>query len=285
MRSASSAMKALLSSRQPVNKADLITCTTTDGVSDYWTTFSENISYGGTTWISGGPLVSRSTLSVRNTAEIPELDLTFKCSPATLFRGLPFRQQIASGTFNGAMFKLERAFMPLGSVDTSAGLILMFLGRKGPVKQTGDLTTITVRGGNVSLKQPAPKNCFQKPCLHTFCDAGCTLNEADFTTTNTIGDGSDGVVLYWGTSPVTPANYVLGKITMTSGASQGQVRTIRKSTATTFLISYPFDNGISAGDSFDVMEGCVKTTTRCTALGNLQHFRGFPYIPDATFAA
>lgn len=278
MRSASAGLISLLAARTPCFKADAITCTLLDGTQDFWTTFDQNIIYSGTTWSAGSALVSRSKIGVRNTLEIPEMDLVFRAGPGFTYRGLPFRQQVMNGVFDGATFRLDRFLMPTVG-DTSLGPVLMFLGKKGPAKIAADLVPITVRGGNVLLNQQCPKNLYQTNCLHTFCDSGCTLSEATFTVSKAVGPGSSATFINWNSAPASPTNYTLGKIKMTSGAAQGQQRMIRSADGTGCLISYPFDGVVNTGDTFDAVQGCDKSQTRCTALSNIQHYRGFPYIP------
>jgi uncharacterized phage protein (TIGR02218 family) len=287
MRSASTALQAFLAARTPCYRADLFTVTLLDGSVDRWTTFDRNVTVGSNTWIGGNgtPLVGRSALGVRNTMEIPELTLTMKVKNGFLYRGLSFRQQILNGIFDGALALMERVFMPLSNPsDTSMGTIIMFKGRKANFKMKADVLTPTIKGGNVALNQPCPKNVYQTACLHTFCDAGCTLSAAAFTTTNAVGSGSTSQLIAWGSVPGDPSDYSLGKIKMTSGAAAGQTRAIKYADGSGILISYPFDGVVNTGDTFSIMQGCDKTMTRCTALANIQHDRGCPFIPQATTA-
>jgi len=44
-------------------------------------------------------------------------------------------------------------------------------------------------------------------------------------------------------------------------------------------LSYPLPNIPSAGDTFNMSQGCLRTQAACSAYGNLPRFKGFPYVP------
>jgi hypothetical protein len=83
-----------------------------------------------------------------------------------------------------------------------------------------------------------------------------------------------------------------GKVTMTSGAAAGQVRTVRRASAADLIFVYPLYDLPQTGDSFDILMGCDRQQSSCqtrlqangTAVDNSQHYRGFPYVPQAEIA-
>ena len=80
-----------------------------------------------------------------------------------------------------------------------------------------------------------------------------------------------------------PVGYFdLGQITFTSGPNVGATRMVSEYEAGgTFTWSVPLRFNVLAGDQFDVVPGCNKTTDVCSLkFGNLTQYRGFPNIPQ-----
>jgi uncharacterized phage protein (TIGR02218 family) len=276
-----SPQKAFLRTRQPCLKADLFTLTLIGGTVVRLTTFDSNVVVGGHTFSAYGPAMSRTGLSYRNTVEVPEMNIRFLARVTDLILGLPIKRQVVTGVFDGATVQLDRIFMPtLG--DVSLGTILMFIGRMSTAKVSAAGIDMTVKGDNVLMNQYMPKNDYQTNCLHTFCDVGCTLNPASFTISCTVGSSPTTIFLPWGSVPANPTFYTLGKVTMTSGATSGQVRTVKSADSSGVTLVFPLDGTPIAGDTFNILQGCDKTQPTCLSkFSNLQHFRGFPYIPPA----
>src|SRR5437763_16259955 len=93
---------AFLASRKPCFVAELFTVTLAGGAVYRWTSCDESLSVAGHTWAcarDGAPLVSRTRFGVKNTVEVPELELKLACSD-TLFGNL--KAQIHNGLFDGA---------------------------------------------------------------------------------------------------------------------------------------------------------------------------------------
>src|SRR5258708_16703389 len=94
-------------------------------------------------------------------------------------------------------------------LDPTGGL---FAGRMSQAKITAVGAELTVKGANVLMNQYVPRNAYQLPCIHNFCDPGCTLAAATFTTTNTAGAGSTRAIVKWGSVPGAPALYTYAQI-------------------------------------------------------------------------
>jgi uncharacterized phage protein (TIGR02218 family) len=286
MRAASPALKAFLAARTPCWKADLFTFTLLDGTVLRWGSFPREITVSGQTW-SGpkGPKISCNRLTITNTTEVPEMEMQLLCGPNDMLEGRSLKAQIANGLFDGATIEMDSIVMPINAdltkpLDTSLGLVLMFIGRQSTADITAASVTMKAKGDNVLMNQYAPKNVYQTGCLHTFCDPGCTLSAAAFTFGNSVGAGSTNLNIVWGSIPGNTALFNLGKITMTSGVAAGQVRSIKKSTNAGIIPSYAFDDTPAPGDTFKVLQGCDRTVATCTLYSNLQHYRGFPYVPQ-----
>lgn len=284
MRDISSALQAFLLSKAPMWVADLFTVTLLDGTVIRWTSCDHDVVVGVNTWTALGPCLERSRLNVKNTVEVPELELTLLARPTDTVEGVPVTLALHSGLFDGARIQLDRLFMPSPG-DTSLGTCLLFNGRmsKAEITETGG--KLTAKGDNVLMNQYAPRNQYQTNCLHSFCDPGCTLNPATYTASNTVGASPSTILIPWGTVPGTPALYTFGKIKMTSGAASGQIRTVALASGAGLQLSYPLYELPAAGDTFTVLQGCDRTQATCSGTySNLAHFRGFPFIPPVETA-
>ncbi len=289
-----------------VYKADLFTVILLDGVTKYlWTDFDQDIHFigiGGTPYLflAQGPCIQRTQLSVKNTVEVPSLTLKLSALDTDFVGGLGIKQQLHNGYFDGATIWLDRCFMaaPLGNPIHASGVIGgngidplggLFAGRMSSAKITAVGAELTVKGANVLMNQNVPRNAYQVPCIHAFCDAGCTLSAATFTTTNSAGAGSTRARVTWGTVPGAPNVYTYGRLTMLSGPAIGQTRTIKSADAAGMVLQYPLYNTPAAGDTCSVFKGCDKayisgSGQSCTDYANTQNHRGFEFTPTADTA-
>jgi uncharacterized phage protein (TIGR02218 family) len=289
MRPISMAALTYLASQAPVLAADLFTLVLHDGTTFRWTSTDIPITISGNTWVAQSPNLSRTSISVRNTVEVPEMKVMLSALDNDFVGGSNIKQQIHEGAFDGARLQLERLPMPTPG-DTSLGPpTLMFNGRVGQIQITPSGATISVKGDVVIMNQYAPRNIFQASCQLTFCDSICTLNPASFTTSFTVGSSPSISFLPWASAPGNPGIFVLGKVTMTSGVNTGQVRTIRAADSSGVLVSYPFFNVPSPGDTFDALQGCDKTFNSgsgqsCADYSNTQHYRGYKDIPQPEYS-
>lgn len=290
-RTISTLAKNYLASGAPCFPADLFTLTLRGGSPVYyWTSTDIPITYGGITWIAQSPNLARSSISVRNTVEVPELKLILSALDDDFVGGSNIKQQIHQGALDGARMALERLVMPAPGDTTLGPPTLMFDGRVGEIQIISTGAIIQVKGDVVVMNQYTPRNVFQASCQWTFCDAGCTIAEASVTYNVTVANSASLSFLPWVTEPgPDPALFVRGKVIMLSGVNIGQQRTIRAADATGVLVSYPFFEVPELGDFFSVMQGCNKTldsgsSQSCTFYSNTQHFRGFPYVPQPEYS-
>lgn len=280
MRTATATLASFLKSGLPNWQADLFTITTIAGETVRYTSFDRNITWNGHVYSAAGPLLTRTKWSMKNTCEVTELELTIKALNTDLIDLRNIKLQFHNGVFDMATVRVERAVMPRSS-DMSLGTVLLWQGRMGKVDITGSTITIAVRGGHALLDQYMPKNEFLTGCIHTLFDAGCTLSKATFTYTKTVGASPTVRFLPWSGSVSDYARFKLGYVRMTSGDANGSIRTIKESTALGITLAYPLFNSPAAGDTMQVTYGCNKTRTQCQQFSNEQHYRGFPYVPEA----
>lgn len=154
------------------------------------------------------------------------------------------------------------------------------------------LDEITALLANIQM----PRNFVQPSCLHSFCDAGCTLNKSQNTYTGTVTSVTGNTILtsllassfadgYFGPS---------GILTFTSGALNGVSYSISNSghisTNVTLTPVIPMPILPSSGDSFTALASCNKTELQCASGkfklpsgsfgSNRIHFRGFRFVPN-----
>ena len=190
---------------------------------------------------------------------------------------------------------MQRVFMPSPG-DVSLGSILMFCGRISQAVITAAGITFTAKGDNVLMNQQTPRNLYQTTCLHTFCDAGCTLLELNYTIANSVGAGATTSFVPWSEAPTNPSLFVLGKLTFNAvdaggGVCADQIRTIRNADSTGVYLTYPLYGTPNAGDAFAALMGCSRALNACRnrtdksgdAIDNSQNYRGEPWVPQAEY--
>ncbi len=294
MRDFSPAAQAFFASRAKGHRVDLFTLTLEDGTIYRTTSLDRVVTYGGDTWIATGPSFQRTSMNVRNTAEVPQLEIRVSALDNDFTGGTNIKLAIYQGDLDGARIRYELLPLPTApdpftALDTSLGPpVTMFDGRVGEIQLDAQGAIIRVDGDVSLLAQSAPRNLHTSSCQHRFCDAGCTLSAATFTTTGCdVGAGSTTLSILWGgTLPATPALAALGQVTFTTGANAGHKRSIVFADGTSFLMAYPLWFPPATGDLFDLFQGCDKLLATCTVTyNNRANFRGFTAVPDASYAA
>ena len=292
MRPASAGLISLLLSKQPTWVADLFTFSLLNGDTLRMTSADKDIVYGGNTYVAASSVsvgISRNQWSIKNTLEVPSLEIDIASSGTDYASGANFKLALHNGLLDGAWIELDRAFMQvIDGVfgDTTLGTVAVFAGRAGQIQVMSTGAKITARGANVLMNQYMPKNIVMNSCLHSLYDAGCTMVKSSFTFAGTVSTANL-TALTWTADP-TSGNYAdlaFGTVEMTSGAALGEMRTIGGVSSTGLSILYPWYVIPSPGDTFNVIYGCDKTMATCTArFDNIQHFRGFPFVPPAETA-
>jgi uncharacterized phage protein (TIGR02218 family) len=285
LRDASPALKAALASGMVRYCANLITISLIDGETVYrWTDFDQALRYAGTRFAAVGQYLTRPTWNVKNTMEVPELSLKVFSPGGGAGGGIDMQAQIHDGLLDGASFLLQRAMMGNDVNPDTFGLVPLFAGKVSGIDLDGVGATIGVKGKNNDLDQYVPRNLYQTPCNHAFCNSGCGLSRATFTSTFAVGAGATSTFIPWASAPASPTSYQNGTFTMTSGDGAGSRRTIAVASASGLTLAYPLPFTPAAGASFTGFKGCDKTrdsgsNQSCSAYSNLAHFRGFPDVP------
>jgi len=294
MRQANATLVAFLASRQPFWVADLFTFELSDGTVYTWTSFDQDLFVPPYTYSAVGPLIDRTKWSIKNTVDVPEMEIRIFSNGSDLPGNVNLKLQVHNGLFDYSTITLSRIFMPTIG-DTSLGAVDIFTGNAAQIEIDAISVVVTVKGANVQLAQYMPRNQFTPSCVHSLYDAGCAPNpggvdggpsRAANTSSNTVGASPTRSAIPWGgTPPATFANLALGYITFTSGVNDGQTRTIESATDAVINVAYPLYQVPAEGDTFTVTNGCDKSRgpLGCAFFANLNRWRGFPYIPPAEY--
>lgn len=280
MKNATPALVSFLLSKRACYIADLFTFSLSNGSTYTWTSSDQPILSNGVVYQAIGPLLTRSRISIKNTIDVPEMTITLLSNGTDFDGGLNIKNEIHNGLLDGAYVQINRVYMPTYG-DTSLGAPLMFGGRVSQVQIGAKGAKISVKGDNVLMQQYIPRNVYSISCIHTLFDTGCTLNAADFTFDFHLG-ASNPVFLNWIDPPGDTSQFVLGVATMTSGEAVGESRTVISAQTFGIQLIYPFYKPTAPGDTFSVTFGCDRSIPVCVnRFNNLQHRRGFDYIPPA----
>lgn len=285
LRDASPGLKAALAGNAPLWKADLFTLTLVDGTTVYrWTSFDRDVTYAGNVYSSRSPWIERTTWKVTSTLEVPEMAVKLRSLNGSFAGGAALQAQIVGGLLDGALFACDVAYMTTPGEADTLGVIALFSGKVGPIDCDGVTASISMRGKVNELDQYAPRNLYQVGCNHGFCDAGCTLSRAAFTSSFTVGAAPSESFIPWASAPASPSNWQGGTLAMTSGPASGSRRTIAGADASGLTLAYPLAQLPAAGDGFTAFQGCDKTFDSgsgqsCTDRSNTQHYRGFEFVP------
>lgn len=289
MKPAGGSLIAFLASRQPFWKADLFNFQFPDfGTALYVTDFDQPISDGVNTYANVGPLVQRTGWSIKKDLDISELAVTLY-STGTDYGSLNIKRAIHGGYFDNANLTLRRCIMPTPG-DTSLGIVDMFYGVGGKVNGGARGVQCTFQAKINMLQQYMPKNRYMTGCVWSLYSPGCTINRASYTFSAAVDTfippssvAPSGIA--WVSDPTGGlwAHLPLGYIVFTSGACAGEQRGISSSNSFGVFLNYPLYNTPVPGDTFTVTMGCDRTqgANGCTFFNNLQHYRGFPFIPPA----
>jgi uncharacterized phage protein (TIGR02218 family) len=286
MKTSTPALRALLASRQFAS-ADLFTFTLIGGQVMRYCSGDRDITANGHVFSAGGqtgPYV-KNIGRVHWTIGTKVDDMTFDVlAGAGTVMGLPFVTACKIGTFDGAECQRDKAIMPTYG-DTSAGTVVMFVGRVGDLAIGQAAVNFTINAHTELLNQNFPRNLIQPGCLNTLYGAACTLNQTAFAINGVVLAGS--TTTSW-LANIAQANkyFDLGKILFTSGQNSGFARSIKSWTAPNLgnagiaALTAPSPFVPAAGDTFTIYPGCDKTQPTCTAkFNNLANFRAFPFVP------
>lgn len=311
MKTAPAALVAYMQANEQFILANLYTVTLIDGTILRWTDAQQDVSVpqpGGAVlvWTADDLLVQGIKYKSAVGLDVDEQTVRLSywpagspkatmITPVATGSAVPIAQALQEGLFDGALLQWDRVVLPeWGGIPVgngaanpdgsiSDGRVVMNVGLTGALKVGRIETQMTVRSHLKLLDITMPRNFWQPTCLHTFCDAGCTLQKANFAASGTVGTGATNLVVPW--SGAAADIYDQGTIVFGSGQNAGVKAGIKKSSAGSLTLSYPLDYVPAEGDVFTAYQGCVKTHARCQLLGNTAHFRAYPDVPAPEAAA
>lgn len=278
MKSASAGLIAMLQNNDQFFLADLYTFTLQNGNVYRYTDADIDLVYGGNTFIHNELRFKRSGTKITTGIEVDTLNIDIYPQYTDSMNGIPFLKALAQGQIDGASVKLERAIMTTWG-DLSNGVIVMFLGRISESNFTRTYAKLSVKSELELLNIQMPRNLYNLSCSHAVYDAGCTLLKSSFATNSSVNVTSTKTIIYFNDTH-SDGYFDQGLIEFTSGVNNGLKRTIKTHLSGSLEIALTLPNTPSVGDTFIVYAGCDRTKDTCTnKFNNLQHFRGFPYIP------
>ena len=256
---------------------DLYTFTLIGGSVIRWTNCDQPIIANGHTY-SIGPAINRSQLSNKRGVETGTVKIEIFADENDLLQGVPLATALQQLALDGALVRVDRAYFDLNM--TLQGTLLWFSGRATKMTLTASTATVEAAGWRILFNVNVPTDLYEPDCDHILGDAGCLVDLADFTATGAINGTS--TVLSLATNVIAAATYYSqGTITFTSGANNGQVRSIKSSDSgggVDLILALPYVP--ATGDTFSITAGCDYTSATCLdRFNNLIHFGGEEFVP------
>ena len=276
MKPASTALVALLASSEQFMMADLYTFTLAGGLVLRYSAAPTAVSANGHTFALG-PKFERSKTKIVIGTQVDELEVRVYPEPTDLIGALPFLEAAWQGQLDGALLRLDRAFMPSYG-DTTPGTVVLFAGRISDIDCSRTGIEMKCRSHLELLNIQMPRRLWQASCTHVFGGSMCQFDRASLSVTFSAGLDSTQTVVTDAPSSVTP--FMLGTITGVTGANAGYSRTVAgfvSGGAVTVKLAFLFP--VATGDQFQLLPGCDRTMATCTnVFNNAANFGGFPYI-------
>jgi uncharacterized phage protein (TIGR02218 family) len=273
------ALAALLNSGVPLERADCYTVTLAGGQVLRWSGSDVAVTFGGNTYALG-PGITRNRLRWVVGVEVSTLDMTLSDNVGTQIAGRGLMAFIRARGFYGARVLLQRAFWAFG--DTAPrGALLWFAGAVADCRVDRDTAQLTINSDIERLNVQVPRDVYQPGCLNSLYDGLCQVSRAAFTVTGLATSATSAGRTTFSHALVQYAGWFdLGVVTMTSGANEGQSRTVKQHTYGELVVLQPWGFPVAIGDTFSISAGCNKTQATCSSnLCILARFRGMPYFP------
>lgn len=253
----------------------------TDGVEFYFTSFDQDLPFGGHTYISKAgfsptAIQNKSDLSVDN----QELSGVFDDASITV-------ADLRAGLFDYAELYIFLVNWANADGDGAINLRRAKLGETTSSPQ--GYFKAEVRG-LMQLLQQVVVEIFGPSCRADLFDSRCTLQKALFECTATVNVVTDSTH-FTVNSLVTPSApyyvsndgwFQYGVLQFTSGLNNGRALEIKTWNHTTNAIQLYLPAGytIAPGDTLKLLPGCDKTLATCRdKFLNLLNMRAEPYIP------
>lgn len=212
---------------------------------------------------------------------IDEQEVSFKFQESSTLWGYSVRSAIRFGRFDGAKIT-RRRFFASGPGQPWVGSVLLFLGRVSNADSIQKTSCVfRVKSELILLKTRLPRDLYQPGCNHVLYDEGCGLDRESFKITAATESGTTASVIV---SSSAVSSLRLGVLYIDNPDGITLVRSIRAVSGSNIELTYPLDFIPGVGVSFTAYQGCDRTKARCTALGNILNYKGYPYVPVAETA-
>jgi uncharacterized phage protein (TIGR02218 family) len=293
MKQASAALQALLASGRTFIMADLYTFTLVGGTLAplRYSAAPTALSVGGRNFLLG-PKFERGKTSQKIGAQVDQIQINVYADTTDLIGETPLLTALWQGQFDGALFMLERVFMPSYG-DTSPGTVVLFAGEVADVDVSRSGALVTCRSLLETLNNQIPTRLWQAPCTHVFGGVMCGYNRqagenalgtptGAGAQTITAAAGSTGweIVAAGGLAPNPASLYNGGSIIGVSGRNQNWTRTVGAVSGGTVALVLPFFSAPAIGDTFQILPGCDHTLPTCTnTFQNQARYGGCPFVP------
>jgi uncharacterized phage protein (TIGR02218 family) len=186
-------------------------------------------------------------------------------------------QDLASGKWDYA----EIEIFLVNYEDLSQGRDILVTGRIGEVT-VGDSTFRAEVRGLANAYSQANFLIYQPGCRANFGDSKCGVDLGPLTVSGTIESVSnDGLTLTDAGRTEANGYFDYGKLTMTSGNSEGLSMEVKVYTTGTIVLQLQLAQGVEPGDTYDLTPGCGKRFNEdCVGRWNNGiNFRGEPHLP------
>lgn len=184
------------------------------------------------------------------------------------------RADLEAGRWDGAAFEI----MQFNWADPSDGVLVRMTGHFGNIQPRGLAYVAELR----DLRQPLQQDntaVLQPTCRYRFCDARCTLDEGDFTHALEVTAVADNQEFTDSALAAATENFTEGEIRWLTGDNAGLRSKVRTFAAGVFELAVATVYAIQAGDTADLIEGCLKTREACKGFTNILNFGGEPDKP------
>ena len=282
MKTASTALKQLLLNNQEFYIADLYKIEMTNGSDLLYTSTDVPLVVGGKRYTP--IVVERGGTTQTNDISVDELDVTFGVdSERMIDSGTSFLQGVVSGSFENSKITIYRLFSPkpfaLGMEEISDDYSLPWWTGIFNIQEAGGVTVkASADSATQLLNTKFPVNLYYPPCIRTLGDKNCGVDLTKFQETGSVKSASRSVIE---TGLNLNNDYLKqGSIKFTSGKNLNVTRAIKGNVGGSVTVVMPFYYTPDEGDTFIVMPACDKSMNCCKLrFGNLQHYRGYPFIP------
>ena len=244
------------------------------------TTLDSDVVYFGETYKAPSiyddvPSYYRGEVKSKLGFEVQTAELTVLHGDSCKVGEMTWPEFVRTGGMDGAGFLLERLLKIQGEW---VGFTI-FEGIVGPARPSGLETSFEVEADTRVFDRPFPPGKISEKCGYVFGGAGCGLDLAPLTATATAASGSDKALVLTGLTGYATDHWRGGSLRCVGPRGATARRRIASSAADgSVRLTLPLP-WLAAGHQVTLTPTCARTPAACDGWGNLQQYRGMPYIP------